>query len=552
MITSFRLTFWITCLVSIAFSTFGFSQSSEIKYLSGKGKGSQVYWNFEVTGGAKQGVRDSIKVPSNWEFEGFGNFNYGRDKNPSSESGLYSTIFMVPSGWKGKRIYIVFEAVMTDATVTINGQLAGKKHQGAFYRFSYDITDKIYFDKDNLLEVKVDKVSSNQSVNKAERKADYWIFGGIFRPVYLKAVPNTSIQRVAIDAEANGKFAMDVFVEGIKRKNTQIDLQIFNKASDELVATITKSLKANDTIHHITTSVKNPDLWTSETPNLYYAVVSLKNGKDTLHEITETFGFRTIRVKKGDGVYINGTKVLFKGVNRHSFHPNSGRTLSDSMNLADALLIKAMNMNTVRMSHYPPDKYFLKVCDSVGLYVFNELSGWHDAYDDTVGFQLVRELVTRDVNHPSIVFWDNGNEGGWNTNLDGEFAKYDPQNRPVLHPWALFNEINTDHYENYKEVDSIFRRGDIYMPTEFLHGLYDGGSGAALDDYWKLMLSYPHSAGGILWAFADEGVVRPNQNGKIDVDGNNAPDGIIGPFHEKEGSFYTIKEIWSPVQVKNE
>src|SRR5690606_7739610 len=134
-----------------------------------------------------------------------------------------------------------------------------------------------------------------------------------------------------------------------------------------------------------------------------------------------------------------------------------------------------------------------------------------------------------------------------------EYPKYDPQNRIVIHPWNTLGETNTLHYPSYNYVADVLRsRDERHFPTEFLHGLYDGGHGAGLEDYWNLMKRSSLSAGGVRWVFADEGVVRTDQGGRIDVKDKEtfAPDGILGPFREKEGSFYTIKEIWSPVQIE--
>jgi len=133
--------------------------------------------------------------------------------------------------------------------------------------------------------------------------------------------------------------------------------------------------------------------------------------------------------------------------------------------------------------------------------------------------------------------------------LDVEFDLYDPQKRRVLHPWENFNGIDTAHYRNYEIVKEKLDGSTLFMPTEFLHGLYDGGHGAGLNDYWDLMLKSPVGAGGFLWALVDEGVLRTDKKGKIDTDGNHAPDGILGPYREKEGSFYAIKEIWSPIHT---
>ena len=171
-------------------------------------------------------------------------------------------------------------------------------------------------------------------------------------------------------------------------------------------------------------------------------------------------------------------------------------------------------MNAVRMSHYPPDEHFLDACDELGLYVLDELAGWQKPpYDTEIGKKLVKEMVTRDVCHPCILFWDNGNEGGWNRELDDQFALYDPQKRTVLHPWENFGGIDTDHYENYDSTQKKLSGSTLFMPTEFLHGLYDGGHGAGLDDYWNLTLASPMGAGGFLWALVDEGVVRTDKNG---------------------------------------
>ncbi len=216
-------------------------------------------------------------------------------------------------------------------------------------------------------------------------------------------------------------------------------------------------------------------------------------------------------------------------------------------------MMKDMNMNAVRMSHYPPDSYFLDVCDSLGMLVLDELAGWQSSYDTPTAERLVREMVTRDVNHPSVVIWDNGNEGGFNKDVRNKYSVYDPQGRTVIEPWSSINGTNTKHYPGYKYVEDALTDGtDIYFPTEFLHGLYDGGLGAGLDDYWNLMLSKKLSAGGFLWVFADEGVIRHDLNDSIDTHGNRAPDGILGPYHQKEGSYYTIKEIWSPVYFSEE
>jgi hypothetical protein len=530
------------------------SQNTEKIYLSGTGNDNTVDWEFKVSDGRKSGSWSTIPVPSCWELEGFGTYNYGHDMPKANEKGHYRYSFSVPQSWEGKRITIVFDGSMTDTEVKINGRSAGPIHKGAFYQFKHDISDLLrYGQDDNLLEVIVSKMSSNESVNMAERKADYWVFGGIFRPVWLEVTPKEAIEWTAIDAKADGSFLINVYPTEINEAN-QVEAQIYTLDNEPVGQTFSKDVNENAEIVTLTTILPNPELWSPEFPNLYKVKVTLSNNGNAIHEKEERFGFRTVEVRERDGIYVNDQKIMFKGVNRHSFYPSSGRTTSKLLSIQDVQLMKDMNMNAVRMSHYPPDKHFLDACDSLGLFVLNELAGWQaPPYDTKVGKQLVKEMVIRDVNHPSIVIWDNGNEGGWNTELDDEFAKYDPQNRQVIHPWQIFRNTDTQHYKPYGYgVNSFFYGRDIFFPTEILHGLYDGGHGAGLDDYWNLMLQNPLSAGCFLWCFVDEGVVRTDKDGMIDTDGNHAPDGILGPYREKEGSFYTIKEIWSPVYIAKE
>src|SRR6188768_2674943 len=184
-----------------------FSQQTEKVYLSGTGSDNTKQWEFMCTGGMNANKWTTIPVPSCWELQGFGKYDYGfaKDSVRGKEKGLYKYSFNVPASWKGKVIKIVFEGVMTDAEVKINGQSAGEMHQGAFYAFKYDITKLLKYGEDNLLEVTVAKHSANQSVNEAERKADFWIFGGIFRPVYLEVLPEIYIQDLSINAKAGGE-----------------------------------------------------------------------------------------------------------------------------------------------------------------------------------------------------------------------------------------------------------------------------------------------------------------------------------------------------------
>ncbi len=357
------------------------AQSTQIVYLSGTDKDHTVKWDFLINTGQKSGSWNKIPVPSNWELQGFGTYNYFQDTKNPDEQGLYKYHFKGDAAWHNKKTFIVFEGSMTDTKVMINGQLAGPIHQGGYYRFKYDITSLIKTG-DNLLEVTVSKKSANASINLAERRADFWQFGGIFRPVYLEIVPRNYIDHVALDAKADGSLTVDVFAPESKSENI-ITAEVQTLAGQKVGEIISsKIIATGETPAVLQGNFKNIVAWNPEFPHLYNLIVSLKGANGTtIHQIKQRFGFRTMELRLHDGIYVNGKRVILKGVYRHSEWPESGRTLSKQLSIMDVNLMKDMNMNAVRMSHYPPDQHFLDVCDSLGLFVLDELTGWQNKYD---------------------------------------------------------------------------------------------------------------------------------------------------------------------------
>lgn len=531
-------------------------------YLSGTGTDYTRTWEFYCSKGQNSGKWKSIEVPSCWELQGFGEYTYGRyytikGAKPSDETGIYRYRFLTPDCGKNDRIKLFFDGVMTDAEVRVNGNPAGQIHQGAFYRFSYDITSLLKAEGENLLEVKVAKQSANKSVNAAERRADWWLYGGIYRPVWLEVVPDVSMEHFILDARADGSLrasvrmagnaeghVLAVSIRGLKDGKPLRTLQGKEQVSCPLATSGRET--------GFTCKWSDVKVWNIEAPELYVARLELKDRSGNVIQVREErIGFRTIEFFPQDGIYLNGTRLIVKGINRHSFSVDGGRTTSATMSRQDALLIKEMNMNAVR-SHYPPDEHFLDMCDSLGLVYIDELSGWHGRYDTETGARLIREMVERDVNHPSVILWSNGNEGGWNTDNDSLFCKYDKfQRRHVIHPWADFDGLDTHHYPAYLTGVARFTNGyKVFMPTEFMHAMYDQGGGAGLRDFWDRWMTNPMFAGGFIWVFCDEAPKRSDRGGVLDSDGSNAPDGVVGPRREKEGSFYAIRSQWSPVQIK--
>ena len=535
---------------------------TEIQYLSGTDKDNTVPWNFMVSSGRNAGVATAIPVPSCWEMQGFGTYQYGQNGAVSNaETGFYTNIFAVPPTWAGKKIFLVFEGAFTDTTPGINGQSVGPTHRGGFYEFKYDVTTNVVVGAStNVLSVTVRRWSTDGFIVGAEEKADYWDFGGIYRPVYLEAKPATYIDRIAANPLANGQITVSVFLAGVTN-NSIIRAFVTDTNGAQLGGSFSNAISSGATNVFLAASLPQPKMWSSEFPNLYTLTVQLldTNGVE-MHSVTNQIGFRTITFVNGSGFYVNGKKVLMRGICRHEVWPTTGRTISRALCDSDIQLIKDMNLNAVRLSHYPNNKMFYEECDRLGLYVLDEFDSYQFQIDTANGARLIGEMVRRDVNHPCILAWDNGNEGGANGNLDGGnsgstnyFALYDVQNRQVIRPnqgGAVFNGIVTDHYELYNSVTNYLRPGatSVFMPTEMLHGLYDGGIGACLAEMWSAFRSSSNGGGMFLWAFLDEGITNASLGG-MDVKGQSAPDGVVGPFRQKEAGYYACKSIFSPIQI---
>ncbi|MBK1879806.1 glycoside hydrolase family 2 TIM barrel-domain containing protein [Pelagicoccus mobilis] len=539
-------------------------ETAERIYLSGKGPSDAVEWDFFCSKGMNSGEWTKIPVPSNWEQHGFGGYDYGRDKGEKSdETGTYRTKFFLPEEWKDKHVRLVFEGSMTETSIKINGQPVGATNYGGYvpFRFLLNKFSNVEYGKENELEVFVRKKPTNFSLDEAERRADYWIFGGIYRPVYLEVLPKAFVNRVSIDAKADGSFKMDVFPQ-VQQETTfrgtapvhidEVVAQIQTREGANVGKPMVAPIYTGAGRVRFETEINNPKLWSPEYPNLYQVRVALKLEGEEVSHYTQTFGFRSFELRVEDGLYLNGKKILIQGVNRNVFDPQHGRAIDPEEAWNEARMIKAMNVNLVR-SHMPPTFEFMRACDELGMMVITELTNWHDPYIDTpIARNIAYEIVTSYQNYPSVVFWANGNESGFNLEIDELYHLYDLQDRTVIHPWTHFEGIDTQHYPNWEKLQEKLASKRVYLPTEFLHGLYDGGHGAGMEDYWNAIRASNNGAGGVLWCWADAAIARSDQGGTLDPSGNRSADGIVGPNGEKEGSYYTVREIWSPIQIAME
>ena len=532
-------------------------------FLSGEDALHPRAWEIEMATGprANRGL-EPIPVPANWELVGFGDFTYGHDEHTAVDRGRYRLRFAAEPSWTGRAIDLVFEGVMTDATVELDGVPVGQPHLGGYTEFRYDVTHLIRPGAEHVLTVAVAERSADESVNLAEREADYWVFGGIYRPVRLEIHPLAHLGYVSIDARHDGSIAVEAQLSGLDDGPASVEVELLDGGNLTASAPVDPADRGGRRQARLSARAAGVLPWSAEEPHLATLEIRLLRGSEVVHRRRERIGFRTLKFTDR-GFFLNERRIFLKGVNRHDSWPATGRAITRERAFADAELIRSLGFNAVRTAHYPPSRAFLEACDQLGLYVVDELPGWHDPYDNGVGTALVVEMVRRDGNHPSIVAWANGNEGGWNLELIDEFERHDRQLRPVLLPDTIHRRLDTQHYPAWGELVArlagnrwaggehwaersrrLLRPPAQVLPTEMLHGLWDGGGGASLADYFDLLRHSPRGAGFFLWAFADESVQR---NLELDSAGNLAPDGIVGPWREWEASAFAVRDILRPI-----
>jgi hypothetical protein len=507
-------------------------------FLSGQGSDDAVEWDFLVDRGARAGSWGRVPVPAHWELAGFGTLDERGSAN--GETGTYRRTFELPARWARQRVWLVFDGVMTDASVSVNGQSAGPTHRGGFYRFKYDVSELVA-PGENQLEVVVSERSSNESVNAVERSAEHWSVGGIYRPVYLELYPEQFIERLAVDARPNGDIDVDVHVQN-PNEPARVVARLFDASVRSAGPPLSADLPRGQAQLELSGHFDEIEPWIAELATRYLLEVELRIGGETRHVVRERIGFRSAELVPGDGVHVNGRKVRLRGLARGGVWPDTGLAQSEARSNTDVGRLKGMNANAVRSGRRPSEQAFLVGADASGLYVLEELaSSSGQRYDLEVGKQLVQELVTANQNHPSVVLWGNA---ALSPELDAEFARWDRSRRPVLHAATAEATIDTLEQSSYADLNERLSRTPT-LPTALSSALYDGGGGAGLDDLWAAIVQSPLGAGAFVCALSDELLQPPGS--PVASGGELA--GVLDAERVPEGSFYTLRELWSPVQI---
>ena len=490
----------------------------------------------------------TIKVPANWELNGYGTPIYVNVDNefrpneppfaPTVDNpvGCYVTEFDIPEIWKDRRTFINFGAVKSAYYVWVNGQFVGYT-EDAKTNAEFDLTPYVKVGK-NKLAVKVYRFS-NGSYFECQ---DFWRLSGIERDVVLYSKPKSYIDDYEVFARLdetyrNGNFAIRLNYAnftGKAFKKEKVVVTIYD--GEEEVARMEELMKDAEFGLFATLGLIKPipniKPWSAEHPNLYRLEIQVLDKKgNEIERLENHIGFRNVEIKDGK-LLVNGQYVLIKGVNRHEHDPYTGHVISREAMEEDVRLMKSMNINTVRTCHYPDDPYWYELCDRYGLYVWDEANceshaqGYGERslakdprYRDMI-WSRNRNMIERDKNHPSIIMWSMGNECGNGVNFEYTYAwmKDRDPSRPVTYERAVYDR-NTDviglMYASPKYLQRFVDEGldsqhRPFIMVEYCHAM--GNSMGGMQDYWDVIEANEQLQGGCIWDWVDQSfIVHDNE-----------------------------------------
>ena len=609
-----------------AFMTYDSRQDA----LSGRYENSRFYkllngtWKFyysdshrKLPADAVQTVADmqgwsDIQVPGNWEVQGHGvpiytNQGYefkALDPQPPQlpediPVGIYRREITVPEDWMSRDVYLHIAGAKSGVYVYLNGEEVGynedSKNPAEF------LINRYIRDGKNTLVLKIFRWSTGSYLECQ----DFWRLSGIERDVFLYSQPQTAVKDFRVistldDSYTNGifKLAVDIRNHASAGKDLQVLYELIDKASGQTVATSTTSCAVNGKdMQTLTFDANLPDVktWTSESPNLYKLLITLKEEEQVTEIIPFNVGFRRIEIKeigqtaKNGKPYVvlmvNGQPLKLKGVNIHEHNEKTGHYVTEELMRRDFELMKQNNINTVRLCHYPQDRRFYELCDEYGLYVYDEANveshGMH--YDLRKGGTLGNNpewlkphmyrtinMYERNKNYPSLTFWSLGNEGGNGYNFYQTYLWVKEQDRklmdrPVNYERAQW-EWNSDMYvPQYPSAEWLRYIGETgsdrpVVPSEYSHAM--GNSNGNLWDQWKEIYKYPNLQGGYIWDWVDQGLLETDKEGRsywtyggdygvnMPSDANFCCNGLVGPDRKPHPALAEVKYAHQNVAFK--
>jgi beta-galactosidase len=564
----------------------------------------------------------TIQVPGNWTMQcdergnSYGHPHYTNvqmpwrnippdvpDENPT---GIYRKIFTIPGMWDGRRVILHFAGCEGALFVYINGQPVGIS-KDARTPAEFDITQYARYGDRNVLLAVVTQWSDASFVEDQ----DHWWQAGLQREVFLYTTGKPHIQDVFAVGDLTPnyrdgllKLVVKVGFSAERYDDHCIEVRLYDPTgnpvfTEPLVAHYGESKNQRGgnlypaSEIHFDSKIRNPKLWSAETPHLYKIVVTLKRDLGDLaadhgESVSITVGFRKIEIANRK-LLINGKAPLIKGVNYHDHSDITGKYISLELYEKDIQVMKQFNVNAIRTSHYPKDSAFYDLCDRYGLYVVDEANIESHAYYHEICVdprytnhfvERVRAMVERDKNHPCVVFWSLGNESGYGPNHDaaaGYARRIDPT-RPLHYEGAITNwGSQSEGWKGgqrasdvicpmYPQIKNIIEWAETstddqrpLIMCEYSHCM--GNSNGSLSDYFTAFEKYPGLQGGYLWEWVDHGIRQETPDrraywvyggdfGDVPNDANFVADGIVWPDRSPHPGLYEFKYLAAPVKVE--
>ena len=560
---------------------------------------------------------NTIPVPSNWELHGYGkpwqrltpeifkNFDVSLPHVPENynPTGCYRKTFNMPDNKKDMRHILHIGATSSAISVWVNGQYVGYSEDNRLPS-EFDITPHLK-ENNNLIAFKVLQWCDGSYLEDQ----DHWRMSGITREVYIETVPNVQLYDFAVrtdldDSYKNAQLQIRPKIkvhESINTEDWTIEAQLYdeNKTS-VLEAPLRVNVNKVQNEYHpplgnrpfenlMQTTVLNPKKWSAEFPNLYTLVLALKDENGKLIEARSTkIGFREIDISDGQ-FKVNGVPVLLYGVNRHDWDAKTGKAFSREAMQRDAALMKQLNVNASRSSHYPNDPYWYELCSAYGIYVMDEanieshgvgsllsnIPEWHTSF-----LERGIRMVERDKNHPSIISWSLGNEAGFGPNhaaLSAWIKEMDPT-RPIHSEGAqniygyrwpkpepndkIYTDIISRMYRLTDDMIDLATKPNDNRPViwcEYAHS--QGNSTGDMEGYWKAIRKYPRLVGGFVWDWRDQLLTKQSTDGKTlwkhGADFNQKPEdllpiqkGLISADGEIKSGGWQAKYVWQRVKIE--
>ncbi|WP_312645413.1 glycoside hydrolase family 2 TIM barrel-domain containing protein [Hydrogenoanaerobacterium sp.] len=535
----------------------------------------------------------SIRVPANIELCGFGQPHYVNTMYPwdgvedllpgqipqNNPVGSYLREIIWNEGSGGERLVLSFEGVQSAFGVWVNGEFVGYS-EGSFTTAEFDISGRLVAGS-NTLAVRVYKYSSGSWLEDQ----DYWRLFGIFRDVNLYRLPASHLEDIQIETEVSDNYLSAVVQVGYRLSGCT-DVTV--SAALSYQGTPVTGAESDGSPLHL--NVPDPKLWSAEKPNRYQLLLTVKTGGtgETIEAVKMNIGIR--RLEMTNGIYtINGSRIVFNGVNRHEFSHLNGRAVTRDEILWDILCMKRNNINAVRTSHYPNNTLFYELCDEYGLYVMDEANleshgtwqkmgkvdpscvipddkpQWRQACLDRA-----RSMLLRDRNHPSVVVWSCGNEsfGGETIFLMSQLFR-DADSSRAVHYEGVFHDrrysdtsdFESRMYAKVPEIEAYLNNNPQkpFLSCEYSHAM--GNSNGALFKYTDLTRQYPMCQGGFIWDFIDQFIQTKSARGKDylayggdfsdrPTDYNFCGNGLVFANRQESSKMAEVKALYAPFCVQ--